>query len=413
MKKIFILLTLLFVTGFSCKSPSSSEDGKPEESVIPPPQAIPKTNSQSIFVHYMPWFQSKEISGSWGWHWTMNNQNPDITDATGKRQIASYFYPLIGPYDSSDPDVLEYHVLLMKLSGMDGVVIDWYGVSGINDYGKLKTNSDKFIETAKKAGLKFIICYEDRTIQTQIDKGKITASGAIQAAQSDFKYMDDTYFSNEYYFKLSDKPLVLNFGPIYFKNSQDWKTISSICSNIPQVFPLFYKNSKLPDNSYAYPGEFTWVDPLSKVDLYYYNNNSKYKLLGVALPGYKDFYLAGGLATGNFNSVAYNNGSTFKNFLSLTQTYSLDFIQIATWNDFGEGTNIEPALDADPFKYIKALRKFTGASSVDDDFALVKKLYDLRKSKKEDGEIQSKLNSAFYLFSSNQLDSARSVINRL
>ena len=45
----------------------------------------------------------------------------------GRATLASHYHPIIGPYDSGDPDVLEYHALLMKLAGIDGVVIDWYG----------------------------------------------------------------------------------------------------------------------------------------------------------------------------------------------------------------------------------------------------------------------------------------------
>src|SRR5208283_2317942 len=91
---------------------------------------------KKVMVHYMPWFVSQPFSGSWGWHWTMNHFNPDDVDPkTGQQEIASQFYPLIGPYDSADPAVLEYHVLLMKLAGIDGVIVDWYGMDNFNDYG--------------------------------------------------------------------------------------------------------------------------------------------------------------------------------------------------------------------------------------------------------------------------------------
>src|SRR5690242_5606191 len=64
-----------------------------------------------LYMHYMPWFQTPAsqggtAGGSWGWHWTMNTQNPNIVDSSGKRQIAAHYYPKIGPYDSTDPSVL-------------------------------------------------------------------------------------------------------------------------------------------------------------------------------------------------------------------------------------------------------------------------------------------------------------------
>src|SRR5690349_17853347 len=97
-------------------------------------QSVPvaKSNALPVFMHYMPWFDTPATLGgsNWGYHWKFNNQNPNIVDASGKRQIASHYYPKIGPYASSDPNVVEYHMLLMKLSGVDGLMIDWYGVQG-------------------------------------------------------------------------------------------------------------------------------------------------------------------------------------------------------------------------------------------------------------------------------------------
>src|SRR6266436_4882238 len=91
--------------------------------------------SKSVMVYYMPWYVAKPYSGNWGWHWTMNHFDPDSVNASGEPQIASWYCPLIGPYDSSDPAVLEYHVLLMKLAGIDGVIVDWYGFAPYRDYG--------------------------------------------------------------------------------------------------------------------------------------------------------------------------------------------------------------------------------------------------------------------------------------
>jgi hypothetical protein len=41
------------------------------------------------------------------------------------KAIASHFHPLTGPYDSSNDALLEYQVMLMKLSRIDGVIVDW------------------------------------------------------------------------------------------------------------------------------------------------------------------------------------------------------------------------------------------------------------------------------------------------
>src|SRR5579859_1122477 len=97
---------------------------------------------KTLLAHYMPWFEAKPTSPAWGWHWTMNAVNPDH-QTNGIPDVASHFHALIGPYDSSDPDVLEYHLLLMRIAGIDGVIVDWYGLQQFRDYALLHRNTLK------------------------------------------------------------------------------------------------------------------------------------------------------------------------------------------------------------------------------------------------------------------------------
>src|SRR5437764_7698298 len=84
------------------------------------PQATNKEpRTAQLMAHYMPWFQSKAVSGNWGWHWTMNYADPDGKLA-GRPRVASHYHPLIGLYDSSDQQALDCQVLLMKFAGIDG-----------------------------------------------------------------------------------------------------------------------------------------------------------------------------------------------------------------------------------------------------------------------------------------------------
>ena len=94
-----------------------------------------------IMVHYMPWFQTKAVHGYWGWHWTMDHYDPDVIGQNGERAIASHYYPLTGPYDSDDKNILEYQSLLMKIAGIDGALVDWYGMDSYFDYGVLNEST--------------------------------------------------------------------------------------------------------------------------------------------------------------------------------------------------------------------------------------------------------------------------------
>src|SRR6266849_6757025 len=104
-----ISIAILLLAGATSPSPAATVYG---------PVAVPKTETTKLYVHVMPWFDTKASQGSWGIHWTMANRNPDIIDGSGRRQIASYYYPMIGPYASGDRDVVEYQLLLMKYAGV-------------------------------------------------------------------------------------------------------------------------------------------------------------------------------------------------------------------------------------------------------------------------------------------------------
>ena len=45
-----------------------------------------------------------------------------------------------------DPDVIEYHLLLIKLSGIDGVIVDWYGLTDYRDYSLLHENTERLVQ---------------------------------------------------------------------------------------------------------------------------------------------------------------------------------------------------------------------------------------------------------------------------
>ncbi|MBS1974315.1 MAG: hypothetical protein JST13_08170, partial [Bacteroidetes bacterium] len=189
MKQLAAILLCIAFADCRKTAPARSGGSGDQDSTISitvlAPVNVAKPNSQKIYVHYMPWFENKSTSpdGKWGIHWTMANENPDVIVANSQRQIASWFYPLIGPYASSDPDVLDYHTLLMKYAGIDGVIVDWSGVHQVYDYPLIKRNTDSLFNKMPKVGLQFAICYEDATIR---NVRQIAGIDTITAAQDDF-----------------------------------------------------------------------------------------------------------------------------------------------------------------------------------------------------------------------------------
>lgn len=172
--------------------------------------------TRPLFIaHYMPWYQTPEVSGYWGWHWTMDHFDPSQIDENGRPSIASHYTPLTGPYDSQDVAVLEYQVLLMKLSGIDGVVVDWYGIEPFWDYDAINEATIALFEMVKKAGLKFALAYEDATVKNMVNENHIKGEDALAHGQSVMQFVDENWFADEAYLRHQNQPLLFVFGPQY------------------------------------------------------------------------------------------------------------------------------------------------------------------------------------------------------
>lgn len=401
-----LLVAWLISITISC---GSDEDDKAEPGV-PPVASVVKTNPIQIYMHYMPWFQSKPVSGYWGSHWKMSNKNPDtIVDAeTGKRQIASHYYPLIGPYDSKDPDVIEYHLLLMKYAGVDAVLIDWYGSFNVNDYGVINLATNALVDKLDDTGIKFALVYEEYTAEAVQN---LTTKTAIQAAQADMLYAQTEFFSKPEYLKFNNAPLLLTFGPRYFRDGSKWNEIFSAISVKPRFLPLWDHGAYTgtTDN-----GEFAWVDfntSLSKLDLFY-NKNSLYEMMiGSAYPRFHDFYVEGGTGS-SYGYVDADNGQTWIKTLNKAKDREIKYLQLVTWNDFGEGTVIEPTLE-DEFDHLVQLQQFTGVSYGLNELTLIHQYFLKKKEFKSNADAELILEKVFQCLTDLDVESATEFMNQL
>ncbi|MFV9550144.1 glycoside hydrolase family 71/99-like protein [Algibacter sp. PT7-4] len=354
---------------------------------------INKSNPKKVYVHYMPWFQSKPYDGYWGQHWTMTNKNPDIIDENGQNEIASYYNPLIGPYSSSDPDLQEYHFLLMKLAGIDGVIFDWYGSRNIHDYGLIKNATETFIPKLANIDLDFSIMYEDRVAFMETNN---TNNNPVLRAQEDFNYIKNVYFESSNYLEFNGSKFISIFGPHHLTNENDWNTIYNVFTEEqPTLISLWGLSNNLGN---LFSGEFLWVAPdhLAAQDYYYatYANGNSITI-GSTYPGFKSFYTEGGWGNGANEWVLPNNdGLTFIESLNNSSFESADFIQIVTWNDFGEGTIIEPTTQFG-FTYLTMLQEYTGSAHSEDDLITATRLYQLRKEYANNATIQQLLDNSY------------------
>ena len=272
----------------------------------------------------------------------MGHYQPDI-EQDSRRQAASHYYPLIGLYDSADPDVLDCQCLLMKLSGIDGVIIDWYGLDDHLDYAINHRNTLQMIEAIKRCGLKFAVCYEDSTLPGLISAGKVKESESVEHAREMIKWVDSHWFQDASYVKLDGRPLFLVFGNGYYQGDQWNQILNGIAPK-----PLLITEAHQRGGSV---GAFDWPHPEGagagwerEMNLFYEQSKSWQQSVPVSFPRFHDIYEQAGVHK-SWGEIPDDNGKTFEKTLEHALKSSANLVQIATWNDWGEGTQIEPSIE--------------------------------------------------------------------
>jgi hypothetical protein len=136
------------------------------------------TLNHTVFIFYYGWYSAPPRTSGYQ-HW----DGGVLTDVPG--DIGSAAYPLLGAYDSYNPQVLELHMEWMKAARVDVVVLSWWGQHGYED-----NNARAILDAAAKNGLKVAFMIEPYA-------GRTTAS-----IVSDIHYLNTTYGNRPAFYKV-------------------------------------------------------------------------------------------------------------------------------------------------------------------------------------------------------------------
>ncbi len=264
-------------------------------------------HTTKIFAHYMPW---------WG--------------SAGHINIG---------LNEDDPAVVTNQVNDARSRGYDGFMIDWYGPGNT----ALDT-ATKNVKAAAEATTDFEFAIVE-------DSGSLTgASDPTSKLLSDIQYMNDNYFSSPRYMRWNNRPIVA-----FFLNTSmaiNWATVRAQAAGNP----LFIFRDNGGFTTADSDGSFDWVgitgNPADMGTAYL--DSFLQTALGqpskVAITSsYKGF--DDSIAPWGANrKVNQQCGATWlAGFAEVNKYYSasnqLPFMQIPTWNDYEEGTEIETGVD--------------------------------------------------------------------
>jgi glycoprotein endo-alpha-1,2-mannosidase len=82
-------------------------------------------HAATVAIFYYPWYGTPAVDGTWG-HWNQNGHRPPD-------DVYSRFYPTHGPYSSGDPAVVERQMSQIARAGVDEIVVSWWGRGSAED----------------------------------------------------------------------------------------------------------------------------------------------------------------------------------------------------------------------------------------------------------------------------------------
>jgi hypothetical protein len=265
-----------------------------------------------IYVHHMPWFGGKN-------HVSVGYESASATQAA--RQVAD-----------------------MVSRGVDGAIIDWYGPFNTR-------NNDAAIYILQAAEQ-----YSNFEVAITEDYGAVKAAAdPTQKTIDDLKYAWSTFMQSPVYMRRSLRPVVFFFG---FDGSGI--DMAKVKASVPGN-PLFVMRNNGGFTATASDGAFAWLATktsayenymsLGYLDSFYGTalKNSSKLTFGSGFKGFDDTIAAWTpLATGRH--IPQLCGQTWLRSMAEAGLYysssrQLENLQIVTWNDYEEGSALEPGVD--------------------------------------------------------------------
>jgi hypothetical protein len=244
-------------------------------------------------------------------------------------------------YISWDPNQVNNQLNDMLSRGITGVVIDWYGPADDT-------------EPTTLAWLAAAQNHPNFKVMIMIDKGAVRLSPCSGCTPQQTviyltNYVLQHYATSPAYATVNGKPLITEFD--LDKNyTLDWSAIQAATSaNIAWIFQ--------GSSGFSHPvtsGSYSWMHATSTV--YGMDYLTKFYNAAMAAPqqmswgaGYKGFNDT--LASWTLNRVVGQQcGQTWLQTFSMLNSYynsgnQLPILQLVTWNDYEEGTEVESGID--------------------------------------------------------------------
>ena len=253
-------------------------------------------------IFFYPWYSNMRHDGDYA-HWTQGGHQPPF-------DLASQFYPARGPYSSGDPRVLRAQMRDIASAGVDEVVSSWWGQGSPED---LRLAS--VMRVARRFHLRVAVQLEPYGGRT------------IESIGSDVAYLRGLGIRDVYVYRSEDF------------TAEDWWNVT----RQPTGMRLFAQTNHVGFAARAGFAGFYTYDILLYDAAKFGRLCEQARATGILCapsvgPGYD-----AAAATGDPRVKPRLDGETYDSMWRAADAAGADIVTITSYNEWGEGTQIEPA----------------------------------------------------------------------
>ncbi len=310
--------------------PSPSPDSSPTAvpTVRPTPIAVGDPPSDRVTAFYYGWYGTPPIDGSWR-HWGQGGHTPPD-------DLGAAFQPVLGPYSSHDPAVLARHMQELVAARVGTIAVSWWGPGSFDDLGL-----PGIIDAAGSAGIGVALHiepYRDRTAASiaRDIRGFVAQYGDRPGLA---RAIRPTKFGTS----ANPRPIVYIYQPRLVDEAALRVAIDGLRGTSADAIVLVQTTGvALVDRLHA--------DGLYSYDVYAVDGTRFERLLGQCRernylcspsvgPGYDERR-----ATTGGRWIDRADGDRYDAMWNRAITAGAEWVSITSFNEWHEGTQIEPAL---------------------------------------------------------------------
>ena len=252
-------------------------------------------------------------------------------------------WPVV-PYDSWDPAIIQTHVAQAASAGIDGLLVAWYGPQEFNN--QTETNFRMILDQAQANGI---------TALLSIDLGSAAWFKSTQEIIDGLTYAINVHAQHPAYYRYNGKPVFFFWYQGRYSLS-DWAAIRQQVD--PNHNTIWIAEGAALDTMPTFDGlhmyTISWADNVGGT-LAQWGNSTRAKgglWVATAMPGWDNTYTQ--------QSEKYvrdrENGAFYRDTFAGAVASNPNMIVITSWNEWWEGTQIEPSNNAGDF-YLNLTRE--------------------------------------------------------